>query len=476
MPSPEDPPLGKYFVSGYTAGDEDFPIVMVEKTAYGSRGYEEPVMLSACPEPAYSTHKLVEVVPARTDKRVLWVYEILPGPWVPSSRQDADGGIILINTRKNVAANITPSETTATGTWTRVTKDGKGAFVANEVVETRALPGPLLSGQNYDPRLGLKIGFTEQLTDADVALGDDLTDIAPISSAKQQVKVWDAPTAQLDAYHIAFPGLAGSLNLPDVLKSVTITYNSAAGGGSYTETGTGASTGTSAALSLSLRARGQGSASTMPDIQVEIEQVWSANVPTQHHIFYLPDDGMTIADIKTKINTLLGLSGGDVVKEWPVFKPVAHTVTLQGQQASLSADANAQQHVSISPSNESVTTGEGSGYSSELSVTIRTVRIPPTIHDAITFTVGAGDESVDAEATAGVSGPSSGTNWAAMSKSITPTPITVNSTVAPTSFAATDGTYVIPTTGLYIKDVNISPFQWGYSMVHVELFDFASLA
>lgn len=343
----------------------------------------------------------------------------------------------------------------------------------DRVYET--LPGPELSGQDYDPRLSITVGYTEQITAAGEALGEPLTEIEPLSSVKQRVKVWDAPTEQLDAYHLEFPGIAASLNLPDVLQSVAITYNSAVGDGDYSETANGAATGDSASLSLSLRGRSQGSAATMPDLQVDIEQVWSVNVPTEHHVFYMPDDDLSITAIKAKINALLGLSGGDVVQEWPVFKPVAHTITLQGQRASLSADASVQQSVHLSTSTAANTWSSGSGYSSDFDVTIRTVRIPPTIHGAITFTVGAGDASVDAEAASVVS-LVGGTNWPARSGGAAVTPITANSTVTPSSLSATDGVSAIPTSVRRIKDVNIQPFQWGYSMVHVELVNFAIFA
>lgn len=73
--------------------------------------------------------------------RVLRTYETLPGPFIASTRIDSDGIVVTINTRRNIAANITSQESLGGGTWTKTTKKGDDNFVGEEGVETRAIPG-----------------------------------------------------------------------------------------------------------------------------------------------------------------------------------------------------------------------------------------------------------------------------------------------------------------------------------------------
>lgn len=69
------------------------------------------------------------------------VYETLPGPFIGSTEFDEDGKIITTQKRRNIAANITTEETLNAGVWSNTTKKGDDAFVAEEVVESREIPG-----------------------------------------------------------------------------------------------------------------------------------------------------------------------------------------------------------------------------------------------------------------------------------------------------------------------------------------------
>jgi len=86
--------------------------------------------------------------------RVLRTYETLPGPFIASTRLDEDSVVVTINTRRNIASNITSSETLVGGVWTKTTKKGEDNFVAEEIVETRAIEGNLLADSVIDERDG----------------------------------------------------------------------------------------------------------------------------------------------------------------------------------------------------------------------------------------------------------------------------------------------------------------------------------
>jgi len=88
----EYPPLGKSYVLSYSNDDKDFPIIAIKKDPRLDN-YRRPDDLSPHPEPSrYPNHRFTSTQPTNTDERVIWVYEILPAPWVPFTRYDDDLG------------------------------------------------------------------------------------------------------------------------------------------------------------------------------------------------------------------------------------------------------------------------------------------------------------------------------------------------------------------------------------------------
>jgi len=88
----EYPPLGKSYVLSYSNDDKDFPIIAIKKDPRLDN-YRRPDDLSPHPEPSrYPNHRFTSTQPTKTDERVIWVYEILPAPYVPFTRYDDDLG------------------------------------------------------------------------------------------------------------------------------------------------------------------------------------------------------------------------------------------------------------------------------------------------------------------------------------------------------------------------------------------------
>jgi len=333
--------------------------------------------------------------------------------------------------------------------------------------------GNLLRGQQYDPQDDLVTPFTEQVVNhapgaGPVALGNARTEIVPEDAAASRVRVYSPPTSTLDSYVLSYPttvNLSGAF--PDVLSSITTTYNTSGGDGMHTNTGHGVAAGSNPSLSLSADTRSQATTSVMPDVIINITQKWAQNVPAIVYLFYI-NSSATMSSILTRLTSL----AGSTVSAWPKFNPVAHTLTLKGQQMTVSVEGNVQQHIAVQGSDVTYTDGTGSGRSTDAGVTIRSVRIPPTIHGAITIS-SASSGTVTNEASAEAD-RSSGTGWPAMTTGTLTATTSVVGSVSPSSLSATTPAS-IPTTGLYLQDVIAEPYKWGRARVRATVVNFADL-
>jgi hypothetical protein len=319
-----------------------------------------------------------------------------------------------------------------------------------------------LRGQQYDPTDDFIVPYTEQMYGREAAetlldTSPARTDVAPHDGNANRVRVYTAP-ATLATYSLSYPGTA-NINLPDVLESVTVTYNASR------DNGDGGSIGTNASLSLSLSSKSQSSVSILPDVQVNIRQVWSSNIPVMHYVFYVTGN-VTQAAVLSRLTTLAAAS----VSAWPVFRPVSHTITAKGQSASVSADAEVQQHSSLG-NTTTLTYGIGTGFSFDLGVTIRSIRIPPTIHGPITIETPSMSDIASASASASWPG---GTNWPARSAAIDAQTQTIVGSVTPFNLSATSPSS-IPTSGLYLLQTNSDPWKYGYTRVYATVVDFANI-
>ncbi len=333
--------------------------------------------------------------------------------------------------------------------------------------------GKLRYGQQYDPNDDLVIPYTERIhnetsgsTECDVQ-GQARTEINPQDAQSWLVREFTPPTDALEAYSLVTPG-STDLQLPDVLLSIAVTYNTASGNGVHAQDGDGISISSSPSLNLSLASKAQGSASVMPDIQPIIKQYWARNVPCLRVLLYMAN-GFSRPDVINRLNDLLGVT----VNNWPNFQPAGVTFTLKGETVSVSADADVQQYAALRVGEVSVTYtwGEGEGTSKEVSTTTKTVRIPPTIHGAITLSGPTNSATAEANAGAGWSG---GTNWPARSAEAY---VSMNAaaSVTPTSLSATSPVSAIPTSGHYLHRLDAEPYKWDRVRVRAEIVNFADV-
>ena len=168
------------------------------------------------------------------------------------------------------------------------------------------------------------------------------------------------------------------------------------------------------------------------------------------------------------------------ISAWPTFKPEEHTFSLMGQQVSVGANAEASLSYRWSTNAVSYFMSPAGGSDMEgtnwdVASNIRSVRLPPTIHGAISLTGGTSTTALAyASATAEIPGVA-GVGGAPSFTSITSTTnIAKNATasVTPTSLVATSGTTAIPTSGLYLFDIQAQPYKLGYNQVRAILVNF----
>lgn len=333
--------------------------------------------------------------------------------------------------------------------------------------------GKLLHGQRVDPTTGVIQPYTRRVMNYDDSGNTGVeaaarTEIAPIDSKAATVEVFDAlSVSTLNADFFRGWSSSVSVKLPPVLTGITTAFNTAKGEGGYIEEGDGEAIGTSASLSLSLSGQAQASLSIIPDVQPLIRQIWT-DVRAMNYTFFIASGTITDANIRSALGTLLG----STVNAWPVFKPVSIVLTLKGFKISINARATIQQSVSISDSTESQSWSEGEGTGYDVENIVRTVEIPPTIHDNITISSTSVSDNIDLEVD--ISWPDN-TNWPA--RSANPVVSTSNFTaeVTPTSIGATSPSS-IPSTGLYLYESSIKDFSPGVSFVHAVVIDAAQFA
>jgi hypothetical protein len=157
----EYPPLGKSYVLSYSNDDKNFPIIAIKKDPRVDN-YRRPDDLSPHPDPSrYPNHRFTSTQPTNTDERVIWIYEILPAPYVPFTRYDDDLG--PVQGRRRFVANSGQEATLERDR--RVTFEARegSAIVSTEIEETwdagstdpdLESPFPIKDRDFYDPSRG----------------------------------------------------------------------------------------------------------------------------------------------------------------------------------------------------------------------------------------------------------------------------------------------------------------------------------
>ncbi len=298
--------------------------------------------------------------------------------------------------------------------------------------------------------------------------------------------------AALGAYKLALPTTV-NLQLPDLLRGVSTVWNSASSAGSFDSTWSGFSAWVgqpSGSLSGSEQASAEGAASIQPELSLDIVQYSGRDIPATGYFFYLKLIGGAVApeDFQSKVEAV----SGHTVQWWPTFNPVAHSVVLKGGKAAVSAKASASASLSgrISPGadtteviNKDKNSGVGGSYDVATSMTV--VRIPPTIDGTIAITDSA-PQTATAQASCDVGWPEgtvlpegteiAGHPFTILEATASTGTLTkaVSGSVSPTTLTATNPSE-IPSTGFYIINTRISPYEDGWAQCYAEVFEAAHI-
>lgn len=329
---------------------------------------------------------------------------------------------------------------------------------------------PVLHGQQFNRELNVGVEFTETTKAVDESLPDvldPLSEVEPLTPTRSRVRTFVPPTDLLSSYVKQFPAMI-NLDLPRILKSISVFWGSQTGGTSQAHSGSASGSGISYSVNYSYSDVAQGSAALQPDIAVEMEEIWARNLPGTHLVFLLSGP-VTLLDICDRVATIMGVTP---VNEWPVFFPKTHTIIAKGGKSSVGLNVSISAGISRSPTSATDEGGKTESKQTDSGVTISTVQIPPCLHGALTIS------NPTATATSGAMTASltvSGATPATLNQSATISgTATVNGSVNVSSLAATTPADV-PRSGLYVTNYKVEPYDWGWSKVFVEVFDAANL-
>lgn len=392
---------------------------------------------------------------------------------------------ILFNVAEKLVANGTrggvdaPSAKTITG----ATAATQTVVTLNNVTGLTAGMGVTCAGTGTTPSLDgahLIVALSGNTATLDFAVtvgasGGTLTLSAPVYRRVQPKNDRQATqlatqvdTASRTNFYRKYKGRI-SINFPPVLQFLNCNYNYERGDGVHSETGTASSIGSEMSVALSGTGSAQGSAAVLPYVDDDVRDVWGQDLPCDHYFFWLPA-GFTEADALARLTTLAGVT----VLAWPVFKPTAISLLLRTRKVSGRAEASAKTSHGKTSTREDVAFSKGTGVSFDVSVGVQNIRIPPTLHAAMTYP--PADRSQPFTCTARV-------NLSATGGIVVPqdtgTVDASGAAVGGFSFSASLFTATtpaaLPASGLYLHTFDVGPGRDGQMLCRAVVFDFSVL-
>ena len=246
-----------------------------------------------------------------------------------------------------------------------------GAFTYRKSVTKRA-DGPYdaLDGLDYEETFDLGISYKESI--AETPPSGKLKESSPLGDGKYLVREYqtDAIAQELGEFYESYPTTI-SLDLPRILKSITISYEE------DVSLGTGLVepeylNGFFNSLTTNLSSKTSGSISYSPKVEVDFETIWGKNLKAKNHIFFL-EGPITEEAILEKCGA---------TETWPIFKPRSKTFQLKGVRLSST--------LSVGLTRSQQVTENGAGYRQQANhdkdslrdFEILTVEIPPCLTTA----------------------------------------------------------------------------------------------
>lgn len=342
---------------------------------------------------------------------------------------------------------------------------GDGKFIVQTV---KVDSWPQLKSSEWDNELQVQIQRTEQYVSVPTTFTEPNTSYRTVNKDRALKISETEPTAALSSYLMSFP-VQIDVQLPNVLSGIDVVWSKDKAEGKYDSEWNGFSSGTSRSLSGSEKANAESSASIKPELIVNIEQPWGSDLSATAYYFFIKGNNNIISE-SLLLNKLTSIVGG-TVQRWPSFRPVSHTIILEGGSAQVRADATGQ---ASTTNNENTSTWdklEGQGTSFSIATSLNAVTIPPTIHGAITI---ANSEGKEQRVKANCNVFWQGFNFPSIN--VTSEAIhTLYADVTPKSLGATSPA-AIPKTGKYVMKTEVVPYKWGWARCSAVVLDASVLA
>lgn len=338
---------------------------------------------------------------------------------------------------------------------------------------------PSLDGHRYDPELDILVSYNESIQTAGANASTAHTEVEPLNDNLDLVRTtgFTALQAALDAYSKVFVGTT-NIDFPAQLNSVAGLLESVQGTtGVYNQSGGWGIAGNGSA-SMTLHGSANGGAGIMPDVIPDIQQTWGANVPCTHTLVFVASStprSTILSRLSSLMTTYLG--GATTVNDWPIFVPKSVTVVCHGEhvtgQASVDLHRTSVAQFDYNGDNSGIT-GEASttgfGQSYDVAITVKTVRIPPTIHSGISITSPSGATTFGASA---IINAGSGGNTGVITVSGQANGNISVGTGGLITIPATPGTALVPNSGYYLYRLVSEPHNKGDRIrVHAEIVHF----
>ena len=349
----------------------------------------------------------------------------------------------------------------------RATPIGDGKFVVQTV---KVDEWPELKSSEWDPVLNTQVARTEKFIAPPSSFNESNTSFRAVNEDRTLKVTEQEPTSALQNYLLSFP-VQIDLQLPNVLKNIEVVWSDQYSQGAFASDWSGSASGTkSYSLSGSESGSATSSVSLKPELILNIEQPWGSDLTATSYYFFLKSSGNSVSS-SMLLSRISGIVG-ETVKQWPTFKPVSHSIVLEGVSGAVKANVSAAASKSWQSENgysQDATRGNGKEF--DLGTSLNAITIPPTIHGQITISGGTSKtRSVSANAAVGWYGNNFPTVQVASNLQTT-----VSAKVSPTSLSATSPT-AIPTTGKYIVKSSIEPYKWGWVRCAAVVIDASVLA
>lgn len=271
----------------------------------------------------------------------------------------------------------------------------------------------------------------------------------------------------IENYFRAFPDKV-NIQLPNILTSITAVMNEGTGNAEAESSTDGLVVGDPYNLDVNDPSSAQSSASVSPDLLFEIESPDGSNIPCVRYIFYVPKDTIQESDILAKLSSFIG----QTVNAWPRFKTKSLNFICKGMKVSVraSTSANSSVYYNSNGPRYSQMKIEGKSRDIDISTSVRSITIPPTIHGGLSVT-GETTKLINVEATAhsviiGVGNP---VDLPDISNELT-VQHQLNASITPTSISATNPPS-IPNSGLYMVNFTHQIFDKDWTLISAVVID-----